>query len=290
MGEEVVMAKDNFEKVPEQTVEDPKEGKKKSKLRKIIDWVITCVFGVLIVCSVGFTIYVKSNENTGKNAYLFDCLFPVVLTDSMCPDYPVDTVLVVKKVDPSTIKEGDDIMFYYDFGDGNGQIKVTHRILTATPVEGIGGTSYRFTAHGINKESKFCGFYVPDTGEWIYKDCTDQVQLFSEAEVIGKVVGKSTVLGLFYKAVSSIWGLLVIILVPALYLIISSVIDIFKKLPDDDDEPAIASAGANSGSVSIKKVTRADGSDPLAGLTPEEKEKLKKQLLEQMLKEKGGKK
>ena len=292
MSEEVKLAKDNFEPVPEQAVvEEPKEVKKKSKIRKIIDWVVTGLFGVILLCSIGFTVYSKATEGTNKNAYIFDYLFPVVLTDSMAPDYPVDSVLIIKKVNPANIKVGDDVMFYYDFGDGNGQIKVTHRITEAKIVESSTGTSYRFVAHGINKESKFCGYYNEETDTWIYNDCTGQLQYFSEAEVIGKVVGKSSLLGLFYKIVSSTWGLIVIILVPAFYLIITSVVDIFRKLPEDDDEPALATGGSSSGGTTqIKTVTRADGSDPLAGLTPEEKEKLKKQLLEQMLKGKGGNK
>ena len=129
MSEEVKLAKDNFEPVPEQAVvEEPKEVKKKSKIRKIIDWVITGLFGVILLCSIGFTVYSKATEGTNKNAYIFDYLFPVVLTDSMAPDYPVDSVLIIKKVNPANIKVGDDVMFYDDFGDGNGQIKVTHRI------------------------------------------------------------------------------------------------------------------------------------------------------------------
>lgn len=293
--QEKVMAKPNFEVPPEQEVVDKKPDeekgkKKKSKLRKILEWVITGLFGAVLVCSIGFTVYVNANKN--KTNYLFGgYLYPVVLTDSMCPDYPVDSVLVIKKVDPSEIKVGDDVMFYYDFSDGNGQIKVTHRIVEARKVEGHGGASYRFVAHGINKESKFCGYYDESIGEWYYNDCTGQMQYFSDAEVIGKVVGKSTILSLFYRIVSSTWGLVIIVLIPALYLVITSVVDIFKKLPDDDEEtPQLAGAGAAGGTGTIKKVTRADGSDPLAGMSDEEKERLKKQLLEQMLKGKGGNK
>ena len=59
-----------------------------------------------------------------------------------------------------------------------------------------------------------------------------------------------------------------------MYLIIVSVLDIFKAVKDDDEVPA---NGEVVGEASDKP------KDPLAGLSEKEKEKLKKQMLDEML-------
>ena len=62
-----------------------------------------------------------------------------------------------------------------------------------------------------------------------------------------------------------------------MYLIISSVLDIFRAVKDDDEVAGeVVGEATETGAEPKKK-------DPLAGLTEEEKEKLKKQMLDEML-------
>lgn len=279
------MATSNFEDVPKDKKEEvklDKNGKpikKKKWWRVLIDVLFYTVFGVALV----FTglIVIQSKQNNG---IIFGSQYPQVLTDSMADKYPVGTVLKVDVVDPSEIQVGDAVTFRYTV---NGQeVNMTHEIfqidIRDEYLEGYG--HYLFYAHGTNTHSEFCKI-----GEE-YGDCTDtsnpkNVQKFNETKVVGKVVGTVPVLTGIYKFIKAPIGLIVLILAPCMYLLVTSVIDMFKKIPEEEE----AGASGGSSGENIKKVTYADGSDPLAGLTEKEKERLKKQMLEELMGNKGGK-
>lgn len=258
-----------------------KEKKPKSKARKIIDWVVTGVFAAMIV-GLGTLLIISK---TSKSQNVFGPTYQKVLTDSMAPTYKVNDIIVLAKADPADIKkridEGKsvDVSFHWKV---NGQdVSMTHRIEANLVIDDktistvvyseealVDSTTgkeyhYTFTAHGINKHSEFCKI----GGE--YGDCTNQTQTFHEYDLIGRVTRKSWFMGF----ATSIWGLLVLLLVPCMYLIIASVIDICKAL-DDKEKPQ--GEGPNG------EVKPSSG-DPLAGLSEKEKEKLKKQMLDEML-------
>ena len=263
-----------------------KEKKPKSKIRRIIGWVITGVFGVLIAFSAAILIY----SQLGGDGFVGNYMFPVVLTDSMGDVYPVGSVLIVEKVDPADVKVGDNVTFKYDITPSDGienKVNMTHQIsnIEYDPqwVGQVGSGYYKFTAHGTNKHSEFCKI----GGE--YGDCTNQLQHFREYDLVGRVVRVSPTLTVFYKFVKSPFGLVILILVPCMYLMVTSVIDLFKKIPDDEPTPGTAGSGGGTSGGDYKPKVYAPGENPLAGMSEEDKERLKKQLLDEML-GKGGKK
>ena len=233
-----------------------KDKKKSKKIKSIIEWSVTGVFVAAAAVLVGFRIYQSKNNMT-----VFGAQYPVVLTDSMEPDYKVKDVLVVKQVDPADIKIGDDITFYWDL-TGRGDIyPMTHRVDNINYFEDASennGYHYTFTTRGINKHSNQCG-----TPEGC--DITWQAQVFHEDAIIGKVARKS----FFLKMLTSVWGLIIMILIPCLYIMVTSVWDMFKKL---DEQERVVEADASQGT-----------SYPLAGLTKGEIEQLKKEMLDEML-------
>lgn len=248
-----------------------KEKKPKSKARKIIDWVITGVFATLIV---GLAV-VQIINKTSKNQNLFGTQYQKVLTDSMAPTYKVNDIIFLTKADPEDLKnrveanQNVDVSFYWIVNGS--RVSMTHRLQSAVKldspqVDSITGKTYQYTfvAHGINKQSEFCKV----GGQ--YGDCTNQTQEFHEYDLIGRVVRKSY----FMTFATSIWGLLVLLLVPCMYLIVASVIDICKALDDKDEE--VPTEGEQLSKIGTKD-------DPLAGLSDKEKERLKKQMLDEML-------
>ena len=252
---------------------EKKPRKPKSKTRKIIDWVVTGVFAALLV---GLGV-IQIVNRTSKNQNVFGPQYQKVITDSMVPTYKVNDVIVIKQTTPEELyhrvtelhEEDVDVSFYWNV---NGQRRsMTHRLQSVTyyeePQYNMATQEYfhfKFVAHGINKQSNFCR--IGDQ----YGDCTTQTQTFNEYSLIGRVVRKSPIM----TFVTSIWGLLVLLLIPCLYLIIASVFDIVKAV--DDKEPATAN-GEVVGEASDKP------KDPLEGLSEKEKEKLKKQMLDEML-------
>ncbi len=248
---------------------EKKDKKPKSKTRKIIDWVVTGIFGALIV---GVAVIQIINK-TSNNQFVLGPQYQKVLTDSMSPVYKVNDIIVIEKVSAEDLykrvnekQEDVDISFYWNV---NGtEVSMTHRLISVTYSEEAiidpdtaDECHYTFVAHGINTKSEFCKI----DGE--YGDCTNQTQTFYENSIIGRVTRKSY----FMTFATSIWGLLVLLLVPCMYLIIASVIDICKAL-DDKEEPV------EEGPKQI-----GNDKDPLAGLSDKEKEKLKKQMLDEML-------
>ena len=246
-----------------------KEKKPKSKARKIIDWVITGVFATLIV---GLAVVQIINKTT-KNQNLFGAQYQKVLTDSMSPTYKVNDIITLTKANAADLKKrvdaGQDVDVSFEWKVNGQDVSMTHRLISVTyseePLMDYAKNKeyhYTFVAHGINKQSEWC------KGTGGYMDCTDQTQEFNEHALLGRVVRKSY----FMTFATSIWGLLVLLLVPCMYLIIASVIDICKALDDKEEVPA----EGEPPQVGTKE-------DPLAGMSEKEKERLKKQMLDEML-------
>lgn len=244
------------------------EKKKKPLWQRILSWVMTGLIGLIVVGVLAFQIngMVNKDKNYGVNM-MFGRATLIVLTDSMEPVYPVGSAIFIEDVKPETIKEGDDLTFFWS---SEGMV-VTHRVLSA-PVFDEADQKWHFVCHGINSESERC-----KNSDGSYWDCTSQTQEFSEDYLIGKVTGVSKAYGKVYSFFTSIWGLIFLLAIPAGYLIIVSVGDIVKALKEDDeDEP--------------KKEVESSGTSSIEGLSKEDIERLKQDMLNEMLEEKMSKK
>lgn len=266
-----------------------KPKKKKSKARSIIEWTLTIVFGAFFlvagVAQIDGMIHQKDNYGQtlrfGYGSFL-------VLTSSMEPVYPVNSAIITHKDDPKAIfdaylgGETVDITFfntgeYYEMPEGEGMeiytecvtsphTVFTHRLFYAKeyPNVEVGEGRYHFFVKGINSAGD----------DWKER----QYQVFTEKEILGRVLVNSNFLGWTFRVMSSPWGLLIFLLVPASYLVIVSVLDIFKAMKEPD-EPTSGGGSGGSGS----------GEDPLAGLSEEQKSKLMDELLSDMMNEEAKK-
>ena len=284
-----------------------KEKKPKSKARKIVEWVLTGIFvGLFLFFAAGQVdgmIHKKDNYGYTIN---FGYSYFIITTDSMEPEYMVNTAIITHKESPeSIIKRFDnnevvDMTFVgmynhndseYDYDDyrpgnityggieykleGNSPVypnhlneAITHRLIEyhidESKKEGEG--RYTFVCAGIN------------TGGQLSKE--GQYQLLTENELLGIVKVNSKALGGLFKFITSPWGLLAFLLVPAFYLVITSVLDIFKAIKEPDEEATTAEGETKE---------KPTGSASLEGLSDKDKERLKREMLEEMLnKKKGG--
>jgi hypothetical protein len=273
--------------------------KKKSKVKKIFNWIIAGVFGSLLVT---ITIFNLVNKFAG-DGFIFGSQYPMVLTDSMEPEYMVGDVLIINKVKSysdlveeyrlgddgventdddavittgvgtTTLADGAtmDLTFLYDIAGIGKEFSVTHRISRVVIRESLleGEGRFFFTTHGINTDSEQC---ATNGG-----DCTNQTQSFDERKVIGRVQGVNGFLTVVYSVFTSTWGLLALILIPAIYLIITSVVDIVKTLSEKEEVPS------SNNNMGIAK------DELLSQLSPKDLERLKKDLLNELL-DKGDRK
>ena len=265
--------------------------KPKSKVRRILEWSLIGIVGALFVTVLAGTIDAKVHEKENFNTSIrFGVGTFVVLTNSMEPEYKVNSAIVTYR------KNADDI--YKDYQAGN-KVDITFydayegsNKYTEPTKMGIGGVkkTERTTGNGGSNIPKVITHRVfdihvnPDakTGEGRYYffveginedaatsfGASDQYQVFTERYILGVVVLNSPFLGSVFSFVSSPWGLFVLLLIPALYLVISSGIDIVMALKEQPQEET--SSGVSS----------------LGELSAKDKERLKQEMLQQMMEKK----
>ena len=269
--------------------ENKKVKKPKSKARKIVEWILTGLFFIAFGLFAAGQIdgMVHKSENYGQTISFGFGSF-VILTDSMEPEYMTDSAIITYREDIDTLHqryldslEDESITIDLTFMDvcynsykpkkhpelveqtTPTNAVMTHRLREMYVDESIeyGNGRYTFIVSGINVSE--------------HQSQAGQYQVFTEKQYLGTVQANSKVLGGFYRFISSPWGLLVFLLIPAFYLVITSVLDIFSAMKDDDENGEGGDDNKNTPSS-------------LDELSDKDRERLKKELLEQMLGKKGG--
>ena len=281
--------------------------KPKSKARKIVEWVLTGLFVVLFavvgIAQIDGLVHKKEHYN---QTIRFGYGTFVVQTDSMERDanrkkvYGVNSAIITyldnaDKIykDYEAYKGTDkhiDVTFYDGYNSYNEYTSpmenpelttrtplseypiITHRVreIHVNPNASLGQGKYTFIVSGINPYSKNLG------SDGTNPVTINQYQVFTEKELLGRVVVGSAFLGGIFSFVSSVWGLLILLLIPAFYLVISSVIDIFKAYKEVETPETTPSNGEKTTSSGTLELSEAD------------KKRLKEELLEQMLSKKKG--
>ena len=279
---------------------EKKEKKPKSKARKIVEWILTGLFLVVfaIVGIAQIDGLINKNKHYGQQIRFGYATF-VVQTDSMVPKYGVKSAIITylddaEKLYKEYVKKGAaaeiDVTFFdaytadteYTKPTNNPELVVrtsatgvpmTHRVreIHENPNLSKGQGRYTFITAGINTRSTNMGWQEGDPDLMI-----NQYQAFTEKELLGRVVVGSAFLGGVFGFVSSIWGLLILLLIPAFYLMITSVIDIFKAYKDPDEAEATASKDS------------ADTPKGNVALSEADKKRLKEELLQEMINKKKG--
>ena len=267
--------------------------KKKSKAQKIFEWVFTGFFAVLfIVFGISQITGMIDAKNNHNKVLHFGYGSFVILTESMEPEYKTKSAIITYKESAKTIydrfmslKEKHenildvkvDITFFHEDPRRTADLSdlviedpelveeirptglfITHRIREAHFREDVefGHGRYIFIVAGINKGAKFY-----DEGQY---------QIVTESQLIGTVKVNSVFLGAIFSFLATPWGLLIFLLIPAAYLIITSSIDIIKALKENEKVEISNNAAALNG-------------NRLDSLSEEEKNKLKSDLINELL-------
>lgn len=282
-----------------------REKKEKSKTRKIIEGIGLGVFVALIgfVSVILITSTVKKFSNK-KNPYeptnIAGVYFPLIVrTDSMEPDYMTKSAIFIKKQSYTAIIEdfnnGKNVDLTFDDNytttftytpedlaalEANGKNEIgrttldqamrtmTHRLFYVRINEDkeVGQGKYMFFVAGINLSE--------------HQSQSNQFQVFTENELYGRVIGTSRFVGWCFTAAESPIGLIVLLLIPSLYMVVSSIVDLAKVSKEEQLEAeTIDGQIVNETEVSEKT----ENNDPLAGLSDEDRKRLKEEMLNQML-------
>lgn len=144
-----------------------------------------------------------------------------VLTGSMKPEIPADSMLLVQKADAASLKVGDVISFFSPDPSLNGALN-THRIVGIAEVDG----SMQFTTKGDANLIE------------------DQYPV-DESRVVGKVLFVSTRLGKLLRLISNplVFGLAV--LLPLVLILVGNLVSALKsaaRLAKEEEEAAVRQA------------------------------------------------
>lgn len=173
---------------------------KNEKVKKIFK-IIKCIINTIIVFAVlSFVLIVCLQRfSDNKISFLNYRIFTVV-TGSMEPKYKIGDVLIAKEKDPSEIKIGDAISYLAEKGEIKNHV-VTHEVVNITKDE---NGDYLFHSKGIVN-------LVEDP-------------VVHQDRIYGVVVYKTKLLSSVRKIISTDIGMLLFIVIPILYIIITEMI------------------------------------------------------------------
>ena len=260
-----------------------------------LDFLLGGVVVFLAYCQISMMVSMNQPENYGVPR-LFGTSVLYVVTDSMAKDtspdatpeqkaeservgkeYPISHIepgsgVFIKKVDPSTIRIGDVITFYYDaLGAPD-----THRVMEIDAPSSSSDMKYVFHTRGDNLHSSF--------GSWDVSYRDDPVK---EDKVLGVVTKVSPAFGTVLKFVSpgvpnghAAWFVPLLVLVPVSLIAFSTIKNAVKE---EKQEKAALEA-------EVRAAMEKDGKDPsdeAARYLYEEKIAYKRELAALMEKEKA---
>ena len=169
---------------------------------------------IVVLCMVLFT---PSGETPNIAGYSF----LRITTGSMEPTYGIDTMIVVKKIDPSEIKVEDVISFYSSDPALDGAVN-THRV-TAVRRE---GDQWVYTTRGDANN-------VDDTYEAYSR------------YLVGKVVGSSVLIGKLSRLAANPLIFIPIILIPLAAILLSNLVRTLRlagKIAKEEEVKAVQEA------------------------------------------------
>lgn len=180
------------------------------KVKRVLSVVLVAVLVIVLL-------YVLIARISGETPSMFGYSMLRVSSESMEPELKVGNIILVKKVEPDTLKKGDVITYQGEEGPVAGKL-ITHQIVSE-PYEKDG--LYYFTTRGIK------------TG------ALDDPEI-DDTQILGKVMCKVPLLGTLYDFFSQWYGLAAF----AAVLLISFSSEIMNLISiirheDEDEDPEV---------------------------------------------------
>lgn len=186
-------------------------------------WVFSLI-NIAAVCLIAMSIFVLLTvvlTPAGQVPQVMGFSVLRVLTGSMKPEIPEDSMLLIQKADAASLQVGDVISFFSPDPSLNGALN-THRIVGIAEVDG----SLQFTTKGDANLIE------------------DQYPV-DESRVVGKVLFVSTRLGKLLRLISNplVFGLAV--LLPLVLILVGNLVSALKsaaRLAKEEEEAAVRQA------------------------------------------------
>ena len=181
---------------------------KNNKALKIIGNIIYYILLALVILILAVVILQRVSKN---NASIGGIRIFNIVTESMFPEYQIGDVLISKKIEPSKIKVGDDLVYLGTEQGFAGRV-VTHRVVDIEESDG----KYRFHTKGLANE-------VEDP-------------VVQENQIYGIVIYKTYILSFITKIINNIYGFYFLIFIPLTILIIVKFVKIRNEKEKDESK------------------------------------------------------
>ncbi len=221
-----------------------KNGKRVSAVEKTVGIVVHVLLACFFLfCLTGLFLSVMAKQTSDGAIKLFGYEMRLVVSNSMeksettdvreyaIQDIPIHSLIFIETVPEGkekawydALKIGDVLTFRYVYTK---QETITHRIVEIKENEQGG---YTIVLEGDNKNAT--------TGA--LQQVIDTSQTNSLNYVIGKVTGKSIVLGYLVTFLQSTWGIIFIVIVPCLIIIFIEISRIIRVIREKDGQEATA--------------------------------------------------
>lgn len=197
-------------------------------LKKVANIIVNVILWVLVIVIAFFAIITLSSKSSSGVANIFGYSPMTVQSDSMIPTFKTDDLIMVKKGDPTSYKEGDIITYW---GAVNGQrSKITHRIVEVINTDGL----VQYKTRGDNNPA-------------------DDTNIVSVGDVIGKYIVKIAFLGKVLSLLSSSTGFLIIIVLPLLAFFIYQLYKFIMLLVELKKQTVIKATQEATGDLEAQK-------------------------------------
>lgn len=230
------------------------DGNRKNTVKKVLNIFLNVILYVfLAICVFVLLVCIISKRDGDGAAEVFGYKIFVVVSPSMekcedtsvegyeIKDIPVGSMVFVQtapdiekdgreKVDEwySQLKAGDVLTFVTD--DYGSQLTITHRIVK---IEKLGSGGYRIELKGDNTGVNGDGTEIKDKPKAMTQVIEDTSDETAFDYVIGKVTGKSFLLGWIAYSMQKPLGIVLIIIIPCAVIILLQVFRIISVLSED---------------------------------------------------------
>ena len=195
---------------------------KNNKARRVAKRISTVFFILLFTGIVACIVSVVTTKHIyHQPASLFGYRIVKILTDSMAPEIPANSYVLVKNIEGGKVKEGDIVVHIPAYGEYAG-LPMTHKCIRGPQMETEGEAA-----------GQTC-ILTQGTKEGAPVD--PPVPIANVQSVYIASVAKA---GGFFDFLTSVWGIIVLIAVPSLIVIVLQVIRMVRAVFAKPDEEAV---------------------------------------------------
>ncbi len=163
--------------------------------KKLMQVLTNVLFTLYMIIMAGLILITAQSRFTGMEPSLFNHRIYIVDSGSMSPTILKDSMIIVKELEPQDVKEGDIITYY----GSQSSVKVTHRVVE------VQEQGKSFITKGDANETN------------------DPLPLEGE-KIIGKVVFIIPFIGMVFRFLSSIQGIISLVILGAFWIVIPKIL------------------------------------------------------------------